>query len=298
MRVRVGISFTALSCAGAAVATAACFSNSSGGSGPQPDFDASLDSSFPIDDSSVDSFVPPVEGGQDAVAFVPESGVAPVDSGQLDAAAEAAVEAGCGPTSIAGFVVPPYVNATPQNIYCNDSEDYWFSQQCFGPGATLETCASFASSSAADAGPDAGPFIQSSGCAACLLTPAVNDAGTGWGPGVAGTIVTPNLAGCIELADNSAMGLACAQTVQAAAQCVDYACRTSCPVTDDASRAAYIACTSTAATGVCATYTAAASVCIANEIGDAGPTNVGNWCFAGPDVTTQYAEMALFFCSS
>jgi len=143
-----------------------------------------------------------------------------------------------------------------------------------------------------------GICLAASGCAACLLTPATNDAGTGWGPGVAGTIVTPNLAGCIELADNSAMGLACAQTVQAAAQCVDYACRTSCPVTDDASRAAYLACTATAATGVCGTYTAAANVCIANEIGDSGPTNVSTWCFAGPDVTTQYAEMALFFCSS
>ncbi len=291
MRVRVGISFTALSCAGAAVATAACFSASSGGSGPQPDFDASLDSSFPIDDSSLDSFVPPA---QDGPGPAQDTGSVPPH----DAGVEATVEAGCGPTSIAGFVVPPYVSAQSQNIVCNDSEDYWFSQQCFGPGATLETCASFASSSAADAGPDAGPFITSSGCAACLLTAANSDAGTGWGPGVAGTIVTPNLAGCIELADNSAMGLACAQTVQAAAQCVDYACRTSCPVTDDASRAAYIACTATAATGVCGTYTAAASVCITSEIGDSGPTNVSTWCFAGPDVTTQYAEMALFFCSS
>jgi hypothetical protein len=294
MRVRVGISFTALSCAGAAVVTAGCFSASSGGSGPQTDFDASLDSSFPIDDSSVDSFVPPAEAGPEAMAV--DSGVGPVDEGAP--LHEAAVEAGCGPIDITGFVVPPYVSAQGQSIYCNDSEDYWFSQQCFGPGATLETCANFATSSAADAGPDAGPFITSSGCAACLLTAASNDAGTGWGPGVAGTIVTPNLAGCIELADNSPTGIACAQTVQAAAQCVDYACRTSCPVTDDASRAAYLACTATAATGVCGTYTAAANVCIANEIGDAGPTNVSTWCFAGPDTTTQYAEMALFFCSS
>jgi hypothetical protein len=292
MRVRVGISYTALSCAGAAVATAGCFSASSGGGQPQANFDASIDSAFPEGDAAADTFVPPVEAGNDVT-------VPPVDSGTpfVDAGHDAAPEAGCAPGSVAGFVAPPYVPAQSQNIICQDSEDAWFAQQCFGAGATLESCAAFATSVPADAGPEAGPAIQSPGCAQCLLTAANTDAGA-FGPGIAGTVVVPNIAGCIELADNSAQGLACAQAVQAAADCVDYACKPSCPVTDDASRAAYIACTTAASTGACSTYTMAANACIAAEIGDSGTSNVQTWCFSSADPATQIAELALFFCSS
>src|ERR1700677_4727850 len=132
--------------------------------------------------------------------------VAPQEAG-VDAGPDAAPEAGCAPGSIAGFVVPPYVHAENGGIICQDNEDAWFAQQCFGAGADLETCAAFASSAPADAGPDAAPVIQSQGCAPCLLTPADSDAG--WGPGVAATIVVPNVAGCIELADDSDAGISC-----------------------------------------------------------------------------------------
>jgi hypothetical protein len=291
MRVRVGISCTAITCAGAgaAIGVVGCFSNSSAGPGTQPTFDASVDSSFPMEDSSADTFVPPVEAAVDSGV---DSTVAPVDAGK-----DSAPEAGCSPIAITGFTVPPYVHAQFQNILCQNSQDAWFAQQCFGTGATLESCAAFATSAPADAGPDAEPVIGIGSCSACLVTPADSDAG--YGPGVAGTIVTPNVAGCIELTDESAMGLACAEAVQAAADCVDYACRTSCPVvTTDVARAEYLACTQVAATGVCNTYTQAAQACIATEIGDGGNSNVEQWCFSSSDPATQYAQLALYFCSS
>jgi hypothetical protein len=291
MRVRVAMSCTAITCAGAAVAAAGCFSSSSGGGSPGVSFDAGFDSTFPDDAEGVDTSAPPVEAGNDVTVTPQEAGV--------DAGIDAAPEAGCAPGSIAGFVVPPYVHAENGGIICQDSEDGWFAQQCFGAGADLETCAAFATSAPADAGPEAGPVITSQGCATCLLTPANSDAG--WGPGVAATIVVPNIAGCIELADDSDAGISCAMAVQAAAACVDYACKTSCPVTDDAQRAAYIACTTSAGSGVCAAYTQAANACIATELGDGGSftnQNVQEWCFSSTDPATQYTNLARFFCSS
>ena len=163
MRARDGISYTALSCAGVAAATAGCFSASSSGGGPQASFDASMDTAFSDNDAGADSSSPPVEAGGDVTVPPVDSGTAVVDSGH-----DAAPEAGCAPGSVAGFVVPPYVHAQSQAIICQDSEDAWFAQQCFGAGATLETCAAYATSNAADAGPDAAPFITSNGCAACL----------------------------------------------------------------------------------------------------------------------------------
>lgn len=293
MRATVRFSCNAITCAGAAaasVAASACVSSSAGPGNTNPSFDASIDSSFPVEDSSTpeDSTAPPVDAGADTA-------VAVMDSGH-----EAAPEAGCAPGSVAAFQVPPYVHANQQNTICisgfDNHEDFWFAQQCFGDAATLETCAAFATSSAPDAGPEAGPVIAEPGCASCLLTPQITDAG--WGPGVQSTIVVPNLAGCIELADSTDAGLSCAIAVQAAAACVDFACKTACPVTDDPSRQAYIACTQAAATTACNTYTLAAQACIAAEIGDSGVSNVQANCFSSTDPVIQYGNLAAFFCST
>jgi hypothetical protein len=269
----------------------ACVTSSGGPGNSNPGFDASIDSSFPMEDSSTpaeDSTAPPLDAGADTAVTV-------MDSGH-----EAAPEAGCGPGSVAGFQVPPYVHANPQLLDCtanlDNHEDYWFAQQCFSDAATLETCAAFATSSYPDAGPEAGPVIQEPSCGPCLLTPQITDAG--WGPGVQGTIVVPNLAGCIELADSTDAGLSCAMAVQAAAACVDFACKTTCPVTDDPSRLAYVACTQVAATTVCNSYTQAAQACIAAELADGGPPLVQPNCFSSTDPVTQYGNLAAFFCST
>jgi hypothetical protein len=286
MRVKLGLSCTAVTCAGAALASVtSCFSNSSGG-GAEPD--ASI-----FDTSTGDVYVPSYDAG-DVIVTTMDAGL----DAPADALPDAPAEAGCAPRAITGFQVPPYVHAQSQMFGCNiDSEDYWFAQQCFGDAATLETCADFADSGLPDGGPEAGPVIVDQTCPACLVTPEDTDAGT-YGPAIQGAVVVPNIAGCIELADQSDAGLGCAMTVQAAAACVEYACKSSCPVTNDLSRAAYLACSNSAATGVCATYTQAATLCIGAEIGDSGASNVGTYCFSSTDPATQYGEIAEYFCTS
>jgi hypothetical protein len=303
MRRNVGMSCTAITCVcagtGAALATAACFSASSGGNQPLPSFDASMDTSF-SEEAGPDTSMPPPEAAAEAAADVT---VPPTEAG-MDAGLDAH-EAGCAPPSIAGFMVPPYVHANPQTIACNglgnsDLEDHWFAQQCFGDAATYQSCQSFASSSPGDAGPEAGPVITDPGCAACLVTPQLTDAG--YGPGIQGPVVVPNLAGCIELADPSDGGLSCAMAVQAAAACVEYACQSACPtVMDNATAALFVACTQTAGATVCSSYTQAATACIADEIGDGGASsnlNVLDNCFSSSDPAVQYAQLAAFFCST
>ena len=285
MRVTFGISCTAITCAGAGVGMASCSSSSS--APPQTPFDGSMGDGAVFEvDSGGDA--PGQDAGKDVT-------VTPMDSG-VDATVDAAPEAGCAPRGITGFQVPPYVHANSQVIICTNPQDYWFVQQCLSDAATLETCAAFADSGPPDAAPEAGPVITSAACAQCLLTPEQTDAG--WGPGVQGPVVAPNIAGCIELADQTDAGLSCAMTVQAAAACAEYACTTSCPVTDDPSRIAYSACAKTAATTVCKTYTQAATDCIAQELADGGPVAVGTYCFSSMDPTAQYDEIALYFCSS
>lgn len=68
-----------------------------------------------------------------------------------------------------------------------------------------------------------------SACFECILTsidaphygPLLTDS-TGW--------VRPNVAGCIELSDQSTQGLACAKNVQVLASCEVAACEANCPV--------------------------------------------------------------------
>jgi hypothetical protein len=244
------------------------------------------------------------DSGPDASPDVPGESALPdggkdstttMDSG-VDAPPDVAPEAGCAPRAITGFTVPPYVHANGQTIVCTNPQDYWFVQQCLSDASTLQSCADFVDSGPPDADPEAGPVIPAGSCAQCLLTPENTDGG--YGPGVQGPIVTPNIAGCIELADPSDAGLSCAMAVQAADACVEYACKTTCPVTSDASRAAYQACAQTAATTVCKAYTQAASACVAAELADGGAPNVGTYCFSSSDPQTQYDEIALFFCSS
>ena len=102
-----------------------------------------------------------------------------------------------------------------------------------------------------------------------------------------------DVAGCIQETDETDAGYQCAEAVQAAWECTEYACKTNCPVTDSTSRAAYVTCTSAAATGVCSAYTTAAQTCIAAEEADSGsPTEVQLNCFDG---TTPLLE---YFCGS
>jgi len=151
-----------------------------------------------------------------------------------------------------------------------------------------------------------------SACLACLLTPEVtlpqpSDAGAEdagedsavptYSAAIVSRVTIPNLAGCIELTDQSAAGLECATVMQAAWRCEEFACNPTCPVTDNASENAYFACTQAAAATVCSSYAGPAATCLASEA-EAGVVDAPfGGCF-GTDPVDQMNQIATFFCNS
>ncbi|MFI5297539.1 MAG: hypothetical protein ACHREM_05520 [Polyangiales bacterium] len=284
-RVRFGVSCAAFACTAACVASfASCSTDNISSAGPDattPDTAISEVDSAPADtaaDTSIDTVI-------DAAPDV-------VDAAE----AEAYVDAGCGPRSITGFVVPAYVHAHAQQYAClNHLPFNELAAACASDASTLGACTSFLEAGFPD--PEAGPVTDA--CSACIVAPESTDGG--YGPVVQGAVIVANVAGCIEIADNTEAGVSCAEAVQAAWRCTEYAC-SACPVTDNASQQGYLACANAAAIGVCATYTAAATSCIANERFDGGTTEAGTsvnqFCFAGTSASDQLSEIAAYFCLS
>jgi hypothetical protein len=277
-------------CAGAAVAAAAA---SAGGCVSSNNPSTSSDSGTPdLDtgtlptgqDSGTDSTVPPVDAGPDTST--------PVDSGP-------GIDAGCAPRAITGFVPPPYVHGTGEGFACNvlSPEPTILANDCFGDASTYSTCNSFASTGNDDA-------AVSAQCLSCLISPEGSDAG--YGGMIQSVVLVPNLAGCIEGVDQTDAGLSCAMAIQAAWECAEFACKTACPVSDEASQEAYIHCNGEAEGTVCAAYTTAAANCIAAEqaaFDEAGtnPNGAGAmnaFCFGGSTPATQAADIAAYFCAS
>jgi hypothetical protein len=279
MQIRVVASCAAITCAGVSLGSVASCVSSSNPSGPTGN-----DASFPIEDGSqpsVDSSPSPgTDAGADA-ALLPDA--APAN----DSGSDAADANPCFPTSITGFVVPPYIPAAGGGsavLDCNTGESVALGADCFSDASTPATCAGFA-----DSGSEGGAV--SALCLGCLYSPEGSDAG--YGPIIQAPVPLINVGGCVELNDLSDAGHTCAQAIQAAWECEEFACKTGCPVTDTASGAAYVACTNLAATGVCSAYASAAQSCLALEQADAGaPTPVQMNCFDG---TTPLLE---YFCGS
>jgi hypothetical protein len=232
-------------------------------------------------------------GGPDAT-IGPEAGTDAADSMAPEAETDAA-EAGCAPGSAQGFVAPPYVHVGTTSSSCFGFYDAatTLAADCFGDAASFGPCAADTDASL----PDGSTYAS---CLGCLVTPVDTDAT--YGATIQSTVAVLNLAGCVERMDPSEGGLGCAAALQAAWQCADYACRPSCPVTDDPSKSAYIACTQAAAAGVCSTYAAAANACLAAETdaGDSGvATNVTLNCFSDAAPTGDpTANLLLYFCGS
>ena len=213
MRLRAGVTCATMTCAGGAVRGRA--GGCVGGDNAAPTMDPSV-----IDATQPDASVPPsadaaADVGTDAADAAPI-----VDSSPGIDAADSAV--GCVPTGNT-FTAPAYVHAQAQTFDCpNDNQDLALALACTGDASTFQACSTFATTGmAGDAGiPTA--------CATCLLTPEVpDDAGT-YGPAVVGPVAVPNVAGCVELADPSNAGLACAVAIQAAAKCAEFECKPNC----------------------------------------------------------------------
>jgi hypothetical protein len=270
MRLRIGISCATITCAGAALATAASCVTSNNSPGP-----GGTDASFSEAGSPDTGSVQPIEdAGADTA--IPDS--AP--------ATDAPVDAGCSPRS--GFQPTAYVPATNSLDCIGSPIQGALATDCFNDAATYASCAGFA-----DAGFDAG--VDTNACLACLVSPEDSDAG--YGAVVQGVVPVLNVAGCIQLGDPSDAGYTCAAAVQAAWACAEYACKSSCPVSDDPSRAAYVACTELAATGVCSAYTQLAQACVAAEV-DGGSPTVAMYCFDGANDAGETLTLLDFFCGT
>jgi hypothetical protein len=97
--------------------------------------------------------------------------------------------------------------------------------------------------------------------------------------------------------DPAAQGTACALAMLQAAACSEDACRSACPVADNASRVACVNCTTDAAGGVCAGYAQIADSCLSDEQSDGG-TQVALGCFSGGTEEGNYLLIAHLLCGS
>ena len=154
-----------------------------------------------------------------------------------------------------------------------------FYQACLGPDATIDACNVFTQMNEA--------------CVACILSP---ETAAKYGPILDhGGFVTPNIAGCLQLAGEEqpdASELSCAKTVQAFAGCELAACEANCAVHDAASLAEYDACATSVATAGCQMYANAAACADAEtEASALGAACVG-------DFATFYQVVVPVFCGA
>jgi hypothetical protein len=202
-----------------------------------------------------------------------------VTGGSRDASTEGSAPAtSCHPGSVETFVAPAYRHATSagQGV-CDPTAiaDYYAS--CLASGASKSTCEGFS---------DSRPHSE---CAACITTV---EAAPAYGPLIlVDGFFQANVAGCIELEDPT--DRLCAMAQQALSDCELAACAVNCPVTDQASFAAYQACAAQADGAGCQAYYATAQ-CLSAEVdaGDAGPERA---CLA-PDFRTFYNAIVPLFC--
>jgi hypothetical protein len=214
---------------------------------------------------------------------------APMDGGTGDAVAEASA---CRPGSIAGFAPKAAPGPLAQSNACNGFGGPTGFVSAYGEAClaadqgsrTYSTCAAFGVPDAS--GADA--------CFHCLITP--EDAST-YRVVVLAPIGILDYAGCIQAVDPSDAGRSCAQAMNDAYTCAEYACKPNCPVTDDTSYVALTTCLDEASKGPCLSYTLLEVECLAAAEGDGG-TRFDQVCFHGDSVLSKYLTMAQYFCGA
>jgi hypothetical protein len=209
-----------------------------------------------------------------------------------DGAVEAGSDAdsgGCHPMNVSGFQPPPYPSPPARSLACSGQNGdgglvALYGEACLGHAATYGSCAAFGAPDAASA----------AACVGCLLTPENWDASLN-AVVVSAPIPVVNYAVCIQDVDPTDAGISCARALYAAGACVEYACESTCPVTDDVSRAAFEVCTNEAWSGPCAGYALLADSCVGAENDDGG-TPVATVCFAGTSKQDHYLAIAHYVC--
>jgi len=223
------------------------------------------------------------------------TGFAPWDAGDGSSAASvetsladaAAVDASaCRPGDVQTFVPTAYRSATGkhQDVCTPNAIDAIY-EHCFDP--TIATTLACDNDS-----------VAYPACFSCILSPddalhlgPLLEDSTGW--------VRPNIAGCIELSDQSSEGLACAKGVQVLASCELAACEANCPVTGYGTGSpAYVECAQQADATGCQPFVGAAS-CATLDAGG-GPADAAD-SIAGCLATTFegfYRYAVPLFCGA
>lgn len=214
------------------------------------------------------------------------------DASDGDAADDAsyADAGGCHPIDISGFDAATTVPTAPRSLACNGFNGDGgivpsFGDACLFHSPEYPPCASF----------DVGDAAGAAECYRCLVSPPTAD---GTFPGVVAIlsgVADPNYASCIQLADPTEAGAACALDLQTAVACIFYACQSTCPVTDEASVAAITTCMNEALSGACAGYALKMNACLAVEEGNGG-TPVATICFPGSTPAEKYLSFAHYLC--
>jgi hypothetical protein len=260
-------------------ATAGCSSSDSAGDTrdasalPLPDSGGSQpDSAGTMHDSGGDAF--DFGDSADATSTTPQdSGGPPLDSGEaIDAdggAMDAGTDAGdsgddgsiaCPPSPAMPFTPVAYVAATRGQDVCQASDIALFVTAC-GYNGTAASCQAWRTTYAGDAGTT---------CGNCIFAP-MNNGGV-WSD-LQG-FFEPNFAGCIQVTDVSASGVACATAINNVDDCDGNACD------QCASGSDYIGCQTAAyeTGGTCSSYETAVQTACASDDGDGGAIHD---CFPG-----------------
>jgi hypothetical protein len=226
---------------------------------------------------------------EDAAAAPDAGGIGlPADPIAADAAAGPNADAGgCHPINVSGFRPPPAVSARARSHACDGFNGDGglvpsYGDDCLGVGSTYASCAAFAL-------PDAAGAAE---CYGCLVTPETPDASS-YGVVAVAPIAVVDYAGCIQMVDPTDAGASCAREARTAYACDEYACKSTCPVTDDKSLAALTACMNEASSGGCAGYYLPAQACVAAEQGQSAVANI---CFGGSQIEGHYLAFANYAC--
>jgi hypothetical protein len=330
MRPRIQIVYAATACAGTAglfvgvTGLVGCVGDDGSAPAPTGGLDASLpDGSAGIDgstarDGSSATDAQTADGAANGDGASSSDGSTEGDGGTNDGSSSLDGAVVCAPGNVTGFVPPPFVHSAQQfTAGCSEHDTTAFTVSCASDASTYETCSSY-------------PFEallwgENPMCTSCLVGPEItlsddagspDDAGDAspapppvYGGAITARITIPNVAGCVELTDPSDAGVGCATAIQAAWRCAEYACNPTCPVHDDATQAAYVACTQAAATSVCSTYAGPAAACLEAETDAGGQTyaqclgpSLGFYDQSAADTPTGAGipvyNIAQFFCNS
>lgn len=130
-------------------------------------------------------------------------------------------------------------------------------------------------------------------CGTCLLT---NSSAAKYGPLISGEgVISINYAGCIALKDNNVTADGCGAKYQALGQCSTEACATNCPVSDDASFAAYQKCAQKAEEGAACSKFAGDAACVDDLVKAGGAAE--DCDISGGDFISNAKKYGIMFCA-